>query len=156
MKSKARKIYDVLGTVLFAAIFVYFFLRYPSVPEMVPTHYNFSGECDDMGAKSSLIWIGVIEVFIYISLGILSRYPHKYNYPFELTDKNKTVIYEASSAFVLALRFIVMLILALPILAALEGFMALPMVLVPAIIILPALIVFFYLYRLYQLKREYR
>jgi len=55
---KNFKLKNELGFILaHAAPFVYLFLIYDSLPEIVPTHFNIQGEADGFSSKSSLIWM---------------------------------------------------------------------------------------------------
>lgn len=45
------------------------YLAWQRIPETIPTHYNFSGEVDDWGNKSMLLWlVPGLSLFIYLLL----------------------------------------------------------------------------------------
>lgn len=93
----------VLGTLLFIAMY------YPSIPDRIPIHYDIHGQCDAMGDKSNLFFVLAIMVGGYILLGLISKYPHRFNYPFEIKEANKPQVYAVASAMVKALRLVFML-----------------------------------------------
>ena len=109
MSKKVKRISDflshtvVLGTLLFVAMY------YPSIPDRIPIHYDMHGQCDAMGDKSNLFIVLAIMVGGYILLGLISRYPHRFNYPFEVKESNKLQVYSAAAAMVKALRLVFML-----------------------------------------------
>ena len=37
--------------------FIYLFMIWDSLPETVPTHWNFKGEIDDWGSKSTITFV---------------------------------------------------------------------------------------------------
>lgn len=58
------------------------------LPDRVPIHFGISGRPDGWGAKRMLLALPIIVAASYIGLSLLSRYPHIYNYPFQLTSDN--------------------------------------------------------------------
>lgn len=61
---------------------------YNQLPQIIPIHFNASGEPDGYGNKSFLWIMPGIEVVLYISMLVLSRYPHLFNYPATITEEN--------------------------------------------------------------------
>ena len=68
-------------------------LKYGMVSDKIPTNYNISGEPDGWGNKSSLLLIYSVGLILYAGLSVLSIYPHLYNYPVKITDKNIRIQY---------------------------------------------------------------
>ena len=59
------------------------------------------------------MWYFVIgNIVINTLLGVLVKYPQKYNYPFKVTDKNREKVYASGSLFVSGLRFVVSVVVA--------------------------------------------
>ena len=86
------------------------FLNYSELPEIIPTHYNASGEIDGVGEKSSLIHLPTVATIIYIVLTLLARYPHLFNYSPEITEENAVRQYTIASAMVRYLKCSIVLI----------------------------------------------
>lgn len=93
------------GTLLFIA------LIYDKIPLLVPSHYNLDGMADGWSSRSFLWYPAAFNVIITILLGVLTRYPHKYNYPFKVTEENKERVYAAASFFVALLQLVVCIIM---------------------------------------------
>lgn len=110
MSKKVKHIADllshivVLGTLLFIAVY------YPSIPDRIPIHYDANGHCDAMGDKTNLFFVLGIMVGGYFLLGLISKYPHRFTYPFEVKETNKHRVYTSASAMVKVLRLLFMLI----------------------------------------------
>lgn len=49
-----QKVLNLLSFLLFLGLFLYPVLIWSKIPDEIPTHYNFAGEADAFGSKSSL------------------------------------------------------------------------------------------------------
>jgi uncharacterized membrane protein len=76
--------------VLLGILFVVFIMTkfYPTLPDIVPTHFDLYGNPDKWGGKESLIVFPVLILGIYVLLTIVSLFPHKFNYLYPITEKN--------------------------------------------------------------------
>lgn len=97
---RQRKVYIGLSGVITLLIFVVVIWVYPSLPEKIPTHYNFLGEIDGWGERSVVWWILAIEVSSFVLVSLLSFFPQVHNYPVKVTDENREALYHHSSLFV--------------------------------------------------------
>jgi hypothetical protein len=76
-------------------------LEYWSVlPEIVPLHISASGSVDALGNKYFLMVIPVVAATATMGAAIVARYPHRFNFPWRITDKN------AARQYTLARRLI--------------------------------------------------
>ncbi|HEY9842415.1 MAG TPA: DUF1648 domain-containing protein [Candidatus Obscuribacterales bacterium] len=70
------------------------FVRYwPQLPETIPTHFNIAGKADDFGSKSVFVIFPVMASLMYLLILVLSRFPHTYNYVWQITEANAPVQY---------------------------------------------------------------
>lgn len=88
--TRVLRIASLLGI---GALTCYVLVRYPSLPEIVPIHFNFGGEPDDFGSRTSLLWLAGIMSAIGVLLAWLSTTPDKLNYPAEITEANAQRVY---------------------------------------------------------------
>lgn len=58
------------------------------LPAIIPTHFGFSGAPNAYGGKGSLLTIPILSVCLTVLLAVLSRFPHRYNYPCQITEEN--------------------------------------------------------------------
>jgi uncharacterized membrane protein len=72
---------------------------WPRLPDVIPTHFGFSGEADAWGSKGMLWILPVAALFIYIALTGVSYFPHLYNYPWAITAENAQRQYIFSRTF---------------------------------------------------------
>lgn len=94
-KSGLEIVLDLIGIVSFMAICIYCIYIWPSLPDSIPTHYNFKGEADSWGGKGSLLILPLISLILWIGLTALERYPHVHNYN-GLTEENAERLYKNS------------------------------------------------------------
>ncbi|AQU79370.1 hypothetical protein AJGP001_08890 [Planococcus faecalis] len=85
--------FNSVSVLTFVWLLVFFFTQYDSLPEQVPVHYNGASEVDRWGGKSELFNLPVIGAALWISMTILEKYVHLYNY-FKLTTESAKLYYE--------------------------------------------------------------
>ena len=83
-----EKILDIfaIGSIFFIFISLAYFWK--QLPDQVPIHYNFAGTPDSWDGKNSLFILPVIAIFTFILFSVLRLFPHKWNYPFAITEQN--------------------------------------------------------------------
>ena len=75
--SKKLIIEILLITGILALPFVYLGLIYNSLPATIPTHFNFKGEPDNYGDKSSLIFTSILLCVVSLGTYLLVKNAHK-------------------------------------------------------------------------------
>src|SRR5690554_6089249 len=76
-------------TILFLVLTVIYILwSWRSLPDVVPIHFDFTGEADSWGSKWLLLPLPILSLIIFIGMSILERYPHAFNYLVEITEDN--------------------------------------------------------------------
>jgi uncharacterized membrane protein len=75
----------VLGIILTVA---YIMANYNELPDILPRHYDASGQPNGFSGKSILIIFPFVVIVIYVILTIALRSPHLLNHPFEITQDN--------------------------------------------------------------------
>lgn len=147
----------VLETVAVIGILFTIFISvnaWPTLPDLIPCHFGFSGIADAWG-KKWIIWLFPgVNVIFYMVLTDLSRYPHLFNYPFLITEKNAKQQYQLARSLVCWLKVLVVWIFAFiewkTILTTLGKAEGLGTMFLPAIIISlfgPVVIYFYLAYR---------
>ena len=67
----------MLAIVLLLIPFAYAIYLYPSLPESIPTHFNFKGEADAWGGRDSIFLapgiLGVVGFFLYLLMSNLKK-----------------------------------------------------------------------------------
>lgn len=91
----------LISTVPIIFILVYLKMVWSDIPEIIPTHFGFSGVPDDFGSKNSLFIIVIIAISLHILLLVLSKAPKCYNYPVYITEKNAEPLYKIGKQLII-------------------------------------------------------
>ena len=91
-------------------LWVYVMVIYKSLPQSIPSHFNFSGKIDSYGDKSLLFILPGIMAILYTGLSILNNYPHIFNYPVAVTNENAEKLYTLATSLIRWLKCIIALL----------------------------------------------
>ena len=80
------------------------------IPEEIPTHYNFAGEADAFGSKSSILIPSFIEALLYGLLIFVGHFPDIWNVPVKITAENKDWVYENIKSLLSTMNFLIVLL----------------------------------------------
>lgn len=100
---------EALCIFAFLAMAWLFYTEFSSLPEHIPVHFNFRGEPDRFGPRSTLILLPLIAVLLYVLLTLVGNYPHTYNYPQKITEENARKQYRLATRLVRVLKVIILL-----------------------------------------------
>lgn len=95
---------DLLATAAIAVLFIYPAMHYGSLPEEIPSHYNFKGQPDSFGGKASIWMLPVIGIIVYFGLGYLNNFPHRFNHATKITEENAAQQYLLTTRLVRFVR----------------------------------------------------
>jgi uncharacterized membrane protein len=85
-------------------------LSYNHLPDTIPRHYNFVGQPDGYSGKSIIFILPALTIVIYLLMTIGPRFPHIFNYPFQLTDENAERQYRNMTFMIRTLKIIIIVI----------------------------------------------
>lgn len=91
---------DLLSVAIIIGTITYTLIMYTDLPKTIPIHFNFKGEADNYGHKSTILWLPVFNVGMFIVLFILNKYPHIHNYMVNITEENALKNYRFSTRIV--------------------------------------------------------
>ena len=86
---KVNMIMDAISALSIIGMIVCTFFLWKNSSDRVPMHYNFNGEVDTYGSKSSMLILLFIDVICYVGIALLSKYPEVYNYCVEINEENR-------------------------------------------------------------------
>jgi uncharacterized membrane protein len=101
---------EVVGLLLLIGFWIFTVKFYPSLPEIIPTHFGGGGEPDGFGSKATILGLPIVSTVLYVMLTIFSRYPHKMNYSATITAENAEVQYRIMTRMIRVLKVFVLLI----------------------------------------------
>lgn len=99
----SEKILLVLTIAAHLLLWAVVVFAYSKLHEIVPTHFNFKGEADHYGGREILFLFPAISLVLTISFLLLSRIPHVYNYPINITEFNAGRLYRQGTRFMLSI-----------------------------------------------------
>lgn len=112
MKSEKNK-FDILVTRLTLAILVFTLVFYAfywfKMPDMIPMHYNLSGQIDRWGSKYESLFIPLGMIVLYVFLAFVEKKPSLWNTGVKITTENQQRIYPILLHFICTTRLIIML-----------------------------------------------
>ncbi|MDW0108819.1 DUF1648 domain-containing protein [Sporosarcina aquimarina] len=94
--TKLDRLSDVVGIGVFIASVVYIILKWSSLPDEVPIHFNAAGEADGYGSPYVMLLLTAIGAGLWALLQFLERHPEWHNYPRRLNETNAKEFYQSS------------------------------------------------------------
>lgn len=76
------------GLMVVAACSAWLWSSWDRLPETVYSHFGPSGAPDGSGARETLIAMPAMALLVWAVLGVLSRFPRKFNYAVRITQEN--------------------------------------------------------------------
>lgn len=102
-KSRFEWSLDLVSVVVFIGAIAYLVMKWTTIPNLVPGHYNAAGEVDRWGGKAELLILPIIGIFIWAGMTVLEKFPHAFNYPYRL-EKNIEAQYRNARLLVNVLK----------------------------------------------------
>jgi len=85
---------EALSIISVLALIIIPFIYYGKLPDSIPKHFNFNGIPDAYGSKSTIWLLPVLGIALYAMLTIISKYPHTFNFPTQVTPQNAGKLYK--------------------------------------------------------------
>ena len=99
-KTKIDYFLEITAFVLILLLWIKVISSYSSLPEIVPKHYGFSGKPDAYGDKINILLLPSVGTVLFILLYVLTYFPHTFNYPLKITEKNVVSVYKSATRFI--------------------------------------------------------
>lgn len=79
-KTRFEIIFDSITVIAFFLSIIYLVNQWTVLPNEIPAHYNIAGEVDRWGSKWEMLIMPIIAMLMWLSMTVLEKYPHVYNY----------------------------------------------------------------------------
>lgn len=100
-----REIVLEILAVLGVGVMVYLVVdSWSTLPESIPTHFNVQGEPDSWGRKGTLLLLPIMGLGFYGLMTIVNRFPHSFNYLWQITEENAERQYRLAREMMLWLK----------------------------------------------------
>lgn len=108
--SLADIIMEVLGLVMLIGTPLYLVIRWPSIPDKLPMHYNFAGEIDRWGGKGEVLFLVVMVWILYLMISLVEHFPSVWNTGVQVTPENRMRVYRTLKYMVKTLKIAMTLV----------------------------------------------
>jgi uncharacterized membrane protein len=109
-RSPAERIIQVATVCCLVSLLAHAAYVWPNLPPRVPTHFGIAGAPDAWGSRASLLALPMMATVFFVTLTLLERIPHRYNYPIEVTAANAPRMYALGRRLVLSVKLILVLV----------------------------------------------
>lgn len=93
--------------ILFGSPLCYF----NSLPETIPIHFDLYGNPDGFANKNNVWATPIIASLLYAGMNQLIKYPHLFNYPIKINEKNAAKHYQKAIKLLRTLNTIIVVLL---------------------------------------------
>ena len=98
---------EILCLVLLIGILIYLFVKWSSIPDKIPGHYNAMGEIDRMGNKGELLILPIISWLMFLGMTVLEKFPQAWNTGVKVTEENKERVYRTLKNMISTMKVII-------------------------------------------------
>ena len=105
------RILTILGGLVLLASTIFVVVNWGQIPDQIPTHFTITGEPDAYGGKPMLIFLVVISWVMFFTFTISVKYPRMWNFPVEVTDENREVLFAIARFMMEILKFLIVILM---------------------------------------------
>lgn len=103
-RTTGERIAQGLSAVLALGPLVYATCVWTDLPARLPLHYGLDGRADRSGDARTFWLFPTLSLVLFLTLTLLERFPHVYNYPFKVTPQNQQAAYRLGRQTVLGFK----------------------------------------------------
>jgi uncharacterized membrane protein len=104
------KAVEIAGWISVLAVWCLTIVKYNSLPDIIPIHYNAAGVADGFGGKATILTLPLISTILFVGLTFLNKFPHIFNYPTNITKENALRQYTNATRLIRYLKFILVVV----------------------------------------------
>lgn len=95
---------EASALVILLSVFAYVITNWNTIPEQIPSHFNFYGQIDSWSSKNFIFFPVLVSLFLYLLLTVVSFYPSMWNMPVKITDENREQAYHHTRNMITILK----------------------------------------------------
>ncbi|MGD0581891.1 MAG: DUF1648 domain-containing protein [Bacteroidales bacterium] len=103
------RVIEFIGIAFLLFLFVLPLRYYSDIPGMIPTHFNAAGSPDGFGSKTSLWFLPLTGLVLWLIMTIVNRFPDKFNFPVKITPENAEVQYRIGTRVIRILKSVILM-----------------------------------------------
>ena len=98
---------NILCILLLIGVVIYLIVRWSSIPEQIPGHYNLGGEVTRWDSKETLIVLPIIAGIIFIGFSVLEQFPQVWNTGVRVTQENMFRVYSILKTLLSTIKLLI-------------------------------------------------
>src|SRR5262245_39334942 len=98
---------EVVTLVALVGGFVYLTIVWGQIPDRVPHHFNLAGRPDAWGTRTILWLLPGFGAALCVLLTVLARFPHRFNFPWSITERNAPRQYQIALSLLAWLKLFI-------------------------------------------------
>lgn len=111
--TKGDRVFEIISWVFLLMFWGMVLCSYESLPDIIPTHYNASGNGDGFGEKRMILMLPLVATILFVAISLLNRFPYLFNYPTHITEENAYRQYTNATRMLRCLNFMLVIIFGL-------------------------------------------
>lgn len=108
VKNRNDWVVEVFAYAAVISLIIMPLMAYSSLPEKIPSHFDFSGAVDGFGSKNTIWILPFVGLMVFAMLTVATRYPHHFNYPMTITTENALTQYTRAVKFIRILKVFIL------------------------------------------------
>ena len=137
---KIKNISTLICIIMLSICFIYLALIYRSLPNMLPSHFDFMGNPSSYEDKISVFTLPLIGILVLVIFEAVSHFPSLWNYPVKVTEENRAFLYNITMMMLSIIKVLVTILLIYVSLCTIYSF--LPLALIYVVIVLMLIVTF--------------
>ncbi len=109
-KTKIDYLIEIVAFVILVFHWIFVWVNYSKLPQIIPSHIDSNGNIDGMGAKSILFYVPIIGLLLLIAMTYTSKKPHNFNFPYPITEENASRQYRNSLMMTRVMKCLIQLL----------------------------------------------
>lgn len=102
--SSLERVLAMLTWIAVALNVLTLFYYWPQLPDRVPQHFDARGSVNAWGSPGWLLILPIMSLVLVVLFGWLTRFPHRYNFPWEITEENAERQYQLANQLMAGIR----------------------------------------------------
>jgi len=102
--TKLQNIMEVASLLIIISMFLLVIIRWDSLPDKIPGHYNALGEVNRWGNKGELIILPIVSILMYLLLTVVTAFPSIWNMPVTVTEENRVRVIGCTKNMMLLMK----------------------------------------------------
>ena len=97
---------SIAGLIVFS-LWVFTIFSYARLPNSIPSHFDMTGNVDGYSSKGIIFMLPIIMTLLFILMSWVIKFPHRFNYPFEINESNALYQYTLAVKLITILKLLI-------------------------------------------------